>query len=78
MKDGVTQSSFVALTQILMSINSSNSDLMYTEHSSLHKEGNNNTDFFFFSIFFLTFRGEKDKKHISKTRSANALGKYLF
>ena len=72
MKDGVAQSSFVALTQILMSINSSNSDLMYTEHSSLHKEGNN-TDF-----FFLTFRGEKDKKHISKTRSANALGKYLF
>ena len=47
MKDGVTQSSFVALTQILMSVNSSNSDLMYTEHSSLHKEGNNNTDFFF-------------------------------
>ena len=49
MKDGVAQSSFVALTQILMSINSSNSDLMYTEHSSLHKEGNN-TDFFFFNF----------------------------
>ena len=51
MKDGVTRSSYAALTQILMSINSSSSDLMYREHSSIHKEGNNNIDLFFQHFF---------------------------
>lgn len=60
MKDGVTQSSYAALTQTLMSINSSSSDLMYREHSSIHKEGNNNIDFFF-SIFLKLLEEKKTK-----------------
>ena len=60
MKDGVARSSFAALTQILMSINSSSNDLMYREHSSLHTEGNNNTDFFF-SIFLKLLEDKKTK-----------------